>query len=145
MLQTADALVIVVDREGRIVRFNPKCAAASGYREEEAYSRHILGRSCCRIALCRPRLRGLRPDGRDRTERPAPAVPTELPLRTRTGGERLIAWRQSLVRDEEGRVSYVIGVGLDVTEQRRLEDHLRRDAKAGDAGDPGGRHRPRLQ
>ncbi len=39
MLQTADALVFVADREGRVVRFNNKCAAVSGHSEEEARGR----------------------------------------------------------------------------------------------------------
>ena len=102
MLQTADALVIVLDREGRVVRFNPKCAVASGYREEEAYRAGFFGTLFCRNASLRPPGRPSR-SGVGTNGTAPPMVPTELPLRTRTGGERLIAWRQSLVRDEEGR------------------------------------------
>jgi PAS domain S-box-containing protein len=127
MLQTADALVIVLDRDGRVVRFNHKCAVTSGYTEAE-----IAGRTPWEFLLPERFVPPARqafmqivgPEGT-----PIPAVPTELPLRTRTGGERLIAWRQSLLRDEGGQVNYVIGVGLDMTDQRRLEEHLRRTQK----------------
>ena len=118
VLQTADALVIVVDRDGRIVRFNPKCAAASGYSEVEAKGRifweFLLPDRIIR-PVCEEFAHG-RPEGT-----PTGAVPIRVPWQTRTGGERLVAWRQSVVRDAVGQVSYVIGVGLDVTEQRRLE------------------------
>jgi signal transduction histidine kinase/ActR/RegA family two-component response regulator len=52
----------------------------------------------------------------------------EIPWQTTTG-ERLIAWRPSLVHEPDGRALYVIGVGLDVTEQRRLEDQVRQSQK----------------
>jgi PAS domain S-box-containing protein len=127
MLQTADALVIVVDHDGRVVRFNPKCAVVSGYSEAEAHGRvfweFLLPERF--VPLVREAFtRVVEPDAA-----PKAAVPVEVPWRTRTGGERLIAWRQSLVRDEGGLVNYVIGVGLDVTEQRRLEEQLRRTQK----------------
>ena len=127
MLQTADALVIVVDRDGRVVRFNHKCAVVSGYTAEEAQGRPFWEFLLPERAVPPARQAFTQMVGPEGT--PIPAVPTELPLRTRTGGERLIAWRQSLVRDEAGRVNYVIGVGLDVTEQRRLEVQLRRTQK----------------
>jgi two-component system, cell cycle sensor histidine kinase and response regulator CckA len=127
MLQTADALVIVVDRDGHVVRFNHKCAVVSGYTAEEVQGRAFWDfllpeRSLPWVREAFTQMVGL-------VETPIQAVPIEFPVRTRTGGERLIAWRQSLVRDEGGRVNYVIGVGLDVTEQRRLEGQLRRTQK----------------
>ncbi len=61
--------------------------------------------------------------------RPRRRPPDEIPWATPGGGERLIAWRPSLVYEPDGRVRYVIGVGLDVTEQRRLEQQVRQSQK----------------
>src|SRR5262249_44320581 len=38
--------------------------------------------------------------------------------------ERLIAWRCSLISDEQGQPRHIIAVGLDVTEQRQLEEQV---------------------
>ena len=127
MLQTADALVLVEDRDGRIVRFNNKCAAVSGYSEEEArgqvFWEFLLPERF--VGLVREEFaRMVGPESG-----PPGAAPVEVPWRTRDGGERRIAWRQAPVRDADGRVSYVISVGLDVTEQRRLEEQLRQAQK----------------
>ena len=126
MLQTADALVLVVDRHGRIVRFNNKCAAVSGYSEEEA-----RGRVFWELLVAERFVSGVRERFAETacSDAPPAATPVETVWRTRAGGERRIAWRESLVQDANGGVSYVIRIGLDVTEQRRLEEQLRQTQK----------------
>jgi len=39
VLDTAGALVVLLDREGRIVRFNRACETTTGYSSEEAKAR----------------------------------------------------------------------------------------------------------
>jgi PAS domain S-box-containing protein len=48
------------------------------------------------------------------------------PVRTRDGEERLIAWRNSPLRDPSGKVVGTLSAGEDVTERRRVEEDLRR-------------------
>ena len=127
MLQTADALILVVDRQGRIVRFNNKCVALSGYSEAE-----VRGRVFWEFLVAERFVAQVRQEFAQ-TVGPAPAPPRATPLesawRTRAGGERRIVWRESLVPDANGGVHYVIRIGLDVTEQRRLEEQLRQTQK----------------
>jgi PAS domain S-box-containing protein len=128
ILETADALIMVADVSGRILRFNARCIAASGCREEEAKarffwdfllpgSREEAGFSCLRSGPAR--------NGHDLLSPGA----FESHWRTPTGEERLIVWRISVVRDPGGTPHYFVGVGLDVTEQRRLEEQLARARK----------------
>jgi signal transduction histidine kinase/CheY-like chemotaxis protein len=53
----------------------------------------------------------------------------ENPWVTRTGEERLIAWRNTTVHDAHGALRYLIGTGIDITDQRRLEEQLRQAQK----------------
>jgi signal transduction histidine kinase/CheY-like chemotaxis protein len=56
-------------------------------------------------------------------------LPFDSPCPSPTGGERWIAWRYTAARDAGGRPRYVIGAGLDVTDQRRLAEQLRHAQK----------------
>ncbi|MFZ9034164.1 MAG: PAS domain S-box protein [Anaerohalosphaeraceae bacterium] len=49
----------------------------------------------------------------------------ENPVLTATGVEKLIAWRNTALRDESGKTIGVISSGLDITESRRGEEALR--------------------
>jgi signal transduction histidine kinase len=44
---------------------------------------------------------------------------------TRAGERRLIAWSNTAMVDEAGRVTHVIGTGIDITRRKRAEDDLR--------------------
>ncbi len=121
ILQIADALILVLDAEGRILRFNSKCQSVSGLSEKEVRGRLLWD------GLPPPRAvdsmrqifnQLLASNGK------ASARSCDSPWRTKSGEERLIAWRHSLIRDENHRPRHVICVGLDVTEQRRMEDQL---------------------
>jgi PAS domain S-box-containing protein len=123
ILEAADTLILVLDPQGRIVRFNCKCVEVTGYREEE-----VRGRVFWEF-LPPERLRdGIREDFARLLSEKAPSA-IETPWRTRPGPERWIAWRDTTVRDAQGGVRYVIGAGLDITDQRRLEEQLRQSQK----------------
>ena len=126
ILQTADALILVLDPAGRILRFNDKCQKISGFREEE-----VRGRPFWECALPEQHLDKVRAGFRELIEcaEPNPSLVFERPWRNRQGDERLIAWRFSLLRDEPGQIRCVIGIGLDSTEQRRLEEQVARARK----------------
>src|SRR5262249_2097801 len=119
VLETADALIFVLDPGGRIVRFNGKCTALSGYREEE-----VRGRVFWEFLLPAQWIDPVRDMFQRLTQEHLPLV-FENPWLTRAGEERLIAWRNTAVHDAHGGLRYVIGTGIDITDQRRLEDQLR--------------------
>ncbi len=123
ILQTAEALIVVVDREGRILRFNNKARAVSGYTEEE-----VRGRPFWECLLPERDIEPIR--GHFGEVLAAPEEPAvrgfENLLRTRSSGERLIAWRISTIRDDQKQIRHVIAVGLDITDQRRLEEQVTR-------------------
>jgi len=49
---------------------------------------------------------------------------------TRDGDRRLITWSNSVILDDEGVVEYVIGTGIDITEQKQAEADVVRTSEA---------------
>jgi PAS domain S-box-containing protein len=121
VIDTVGALVLVLDREGRVERWNAACERATGYTQGE-----MLGRP----------LWGLVPEDEREGAR---AVFGELMARggpnqhenqwiARSGERRLVSWSNSVLLDDAGAVRAVVATGLDITDRTRAEDALRRQA-----------------
>lgn len=115
-LDTAGALVCVLDREGRIIRFNRACEEVTGYSFAEA-----VGRVPWEFLV---------PPGEAETAKaffgklPDDGSPArgETHWVTKGGGQRLIVWSNTGLPDANGQMEYLIATGLDVTEHRRAEE-----------------------
>ncbi len=118
VLNTSGALVLVLDREGRIVRFNQACETITGYTFLEVKDRPIW-----ELFLLPEEFDDVKTvfqhliDGHLHQEH-------ENRWRTRDGSERVIAWSNSALLDDSGRVSYVIAAGIDITERKDAERRL---------------------
>ncbi|MDD1672888.1 MAG: PAS domain-containing protein [Methanomicrobiales archaeon] len=118
-LHVIDALVLVLDREGRIVRFNHACEVLTGYTEGE-----VRGQPFWDIFLI--------PEEADEVKKVFAALVADVttPLQhgnywvTKNGERKFIQWSNTILRDEEGKVTYVIGTGIDHTGYRNLEQKL---------------------
>lgn len=111
ILDTTQALVVVMDRERRIVRFNRACEQLTGYRAAEVVGRPVWS---------------FIPGDVQERERAAAAmwscVPTarcEIEWMNRAGERRLIAWSSSGILDDTVGVRFVVATGIDITEQER--------------------------
>jgi PAS domain S-box-containing protein len=114
LIEGANALIIGLDLEGRITVFNRAAELITGYRREDA-----IGRSCGDVLspaghfteVCSS-LRSFRTTGRPDD--------FEATIATVSGAERVIAWRNSLLRAGD-HVIGTISFGIDVTERKRAE------------------------
>lgn len=43
---------------------------------------------------------------------------------TKSGGQELIAWSNTILRDEVGQMTFVVATGLVITERTRTEEAL---------------------
>jgi len=123
ILDTVGSLVVVLDREGRIISFNRACEKATGYSFEE-----VIGRPIWDLFIPPDEVEQVR---RVFDQLCASVVPSqhENHWLTRTGQKRLIVWSNTVLRGPEDAVEYVIGTGIDVTERRSLEAQLRQAQK----------------
>lgn len=115
ILDTVGALVVVLDSQARITRFNRACELTTGYLFDDVKNRYVWdlfatpedrdGFKATFRELCR---------GGHPGEYEATAV-------TRAGVPRRIAWSSTVVPASDGVAEYIIATGIDVTERRRLQ------------------------
>ncbi|HEU4383346.1 MAG TPA: ATP-binding protein [Anaeromyxobacteraceae bacterium] len=122
VLDTAGALVVVLDREGRVVRFNRACERTTGWGFEE-----MRGRPIWDLLLLPEEREPVRRVFAELADGRFPSTFENYWL-ARDGSRRLIAWSNTALLGEGDRVEYVIGTGIDVTEARRAEAELKRQA-----------------
>jgi len=114
LLDTLGALVIVLDGDGRIIRFNRACEITTGYAFEEVKGLRLS-------ELLANRDGGSRFESLfNRLREGERADAFESSLSTRGGAERLVSW-SSTVLPGAGAADYVIITGIDITEAKHLE------------------------
>lgn len=116
VLDTVDAIVLVLDPEGNIARINRK-----GLEITEYAPREILGRAAWRDWLRKDHIQEIADffAGIKVVEK-APYF--EGFLKAKSGAERMVAWYSTTLTDDQGNLQYVIATGIDVTERRAAED-----------------------
>jgi PAS domain S-box-containing protein len=141
VLDIVGALVIVLDRGGRIVRFNRTCERTTGYSFEE-----LRGREFFDLFLPPEEAAAVRAHFLNLRAGQFPGYFQNHWL-TRDGLRRLIAWSNTALISE-GVVEHVIGTGIDVTEQKRAEEEreeaLRRERAARQEAEAAAELRERL-
>ncbi|QLE43651.1 response regulator [Nostoc sp. C052] len=118
ILDTVGMLVIVLDSQGKIVRFNQACEQITGYSFDE-----VRGRYFWNLFLLPEELE------------PVKAVFKQLLTGKgfleyenhwvmKDGSRRLIAWSNTFLKDYEGSVEYIVSTGIDITNHKRAQQHL---------------------
>ncbi len=111
----AGELVVVVDRQGRIVHLNRYCEQVTGYTCEE-----VRGKRFWDAFIPPQELEGVRSEF-DKLPASGFSSHHEGYWLTRDGFRRRVTWSLTALADAEGAVEYIIGTGIDVTEQRQAE------------------------
>jgi PAS domain S-box-containing protein len=128
VLETAGALVVVLDREGQILRFNRTCEETTGYSSEEVMGRHvwdlfIIPDEVAGVKAVFERLRG----GEPRSD-------YENYWRGKDGFLRRISWSNTVIVDSSGKVDYVVSSGLDITDFQSIQEQLRKTERIAELG-----------
>jgi len=119
VLDTAGALVIVLDRDGRIIRFNRACEETSGYKFKEVRDKPFWD------LLILPEERELVSGRFTNLITTAEGNRGENYWIRKDGDKRLISWANTTLKDDAGEVEYVVATGIDITEARAAEENLK--------------------
>lgn len=120
-LETVEAIIISLDASGNIRIINRKGCELLGYQAHELIGKNWL--DLCLTSETAEKVRGVM-----KSILAGDMEPTEYyenTIVTRSGEQRLIAWHNSALRDEQGRITGTLSAGEDITDRRAAEDALR--------------------
>jgi PAS domain S-box-containing protein len=110
LTETTQALVCVLDAEGRILLFNDSCERATGFRRDE-----VLGRDARDFVIPSEEAEAFG-DVLAYIWRTGLSSPQVGHWVTKDGGRRLLAWSNKLMQATDGSNSYLVTTGIDLTE-----------------------------
>ncbi len=119
VLSTTDSLVIVLDKDARIIRFNRACEEVSGFAFEEVY-----GKQFWELLIPPEEREGVEVTFKELAAGKSPSSYVNYWM-TRDGGRKLIAWRNSILLDQDGNVEQIVGAGLDITELEAAQEQVK--------------------
>jgi two-component system, cell cycle sensor histidine kinase and response regulator CckA len=118
IIETAHVIILVLDNEGRIVRFNRHMEEITGYRLEE-----VLGKDWFSTFLTE----GDRDSTRERFGQSVHGVQTRgnvQVLISKNGRPILVEWYERVLQDDDGNPIGLLAVGQDVTEKALFQQTL---------------------
>ncbi len=120
IIQTADALICCTEPDGTITLFNPQCERVTGWEASE-----VIGRPLWEMLIPQRFVNRFRRIFADLREGRAGRMRSTHPWLTKNGDERLISWHNSYLHAANGAIERIVSVGIDVTDQVRIEQRLR--------------------
>jgi PAS domain S-box-containing protein len=115
LIQTAQMIVLVLDEEGRIIRYNPYMEEISGYPMGEVRGEDWF------ITFLPKRERERTRDAFWSTTEGGQTRGDIFPIVTKDGREREIEWYDKILEDQDGNIIGVLATGQDVTERKQAE------------------------
>jgi|GEM_PF-1943189 len=119
LIATAQVIVLVLDTEGRIVRFNPYMEMISGYSLDEVRGKDWISTFLPRRDRKHIRKLLLQAVNDIQTRGNVNA------LVTKDGQERRIEWYDKTLKDREGNIVGLLSIGHDITEREETAKALR--------------------
>ena len=118
VLNTVGSMVLVLDRSGKIIRFNRTCEDISGYSFDEVRDRYVWD-----FLVPQEQIEDVKKVFSDPTANMFPSK-YENEWVAKDGKRRLISWSNAALFDTAGAVEHVILTGIDITDQRHAEREL---------------------
>ncbi len=123
LIDTAPVIVLLLDPQGNIIRFNSFMEKLSGYRLSEVRGKNWFGTFLPKRDMEWVNQVFAEAKGGTRTSGNLNAIVT------RDGEERLIAWYDTTLQDPTGALTALLAIGHDVTDQKAKEAQLQQAQK----------------
>ncbi|MEG3933858.1 PAS domain S-box protein [Microcoleus sp. T3_B1] len=119
ILEIAGALVVVLDPQGQIVRFNRACEQMTHYSFSEVKGRYIwdLFPNSDLARQAKTTFESLQSGNFPQQY--------EGSWMTKDQQLRLIAWSDTALLDDRGEIEYIIKTGIDITQRKQVEEELK--------------------
>jgi len=115
--------VFIFDKDRKIILFNPACERIVGFSMEEItenesncfdiFRCHSSGQLC--LAVC---------PGLDLFKEKRSRIAREYLIKTKEGKEKRVITNYSIIKDENDKIEYVVGVMRDITEEKMFNEEL---------------------
>jgi PAS domain S-box-containing protein len=116
ILDTAPSLIMVLDSNGRVVRFNRACEELAGVASAD-----VAGRPIWELPFVLDEDRESIRENIPKLAAAAAPVKLDRTWVGKSGAQRVIAWTVMALGGQSGATSYLIGIGADVTTVREVE------------------------
>jgi len=123
VLNAAAGLLLVLDKEGRILLFNGACEKLSGYSVNEVRKKHPWD-----FLLSAEDSQSSQAIFEDLQVDQFPYSHEEYWI-TKDATRRLISWSDTVLMDDKGAVACIVSVGVDITECKEAEEADRKSAQ----------------
>lgn len=119
VLDMAGALVVILNADMRIIRFNQACQKTSGYLFDEVQDKYLWDLFIVpeEVEMVKAIYERLSTDHL--------SAEYESQWLTKEGNCRFISWFSTVLLDNQGSVEYIINTGYDITERKQIEEALR--------------------
>jgi two-component system, LuxR family, sensor kinase FixL len=118
LIEAAQAIILVLDLEGHIVRGNPYLEQVTGYRLAE-----VQGKDWATTLFPEEHHMPMRQLLREMLTNNGISSSVQ-PIRTRGGEERQIKWSKKLLTGRNGCLAGVLAVGTDISDLRQTQDRV---------------------
>ncbi len=122
-LQYLNDGVFIFDKDRKIILFNPACEQIVGFSREEItrndsscldiFNCHSSGGM--HLAIC---------PGLDLFEEKRTKIAREFFIKTKDGKQKRVITNYSIIKDDNNRIEYVVGVMRDITEEKMFNEEL---------------------
>ncbi|MFX1510795.1 MAG: PAS domain S-box protein [Promethearchaeota archaeon] len=119
LVDTTGALVVGVDPQARITLFNRRCEEVTGYAKSE-----VLGKNIVELFIPVEERSELMKRFQNLVQGIIPSYSPQAHWITKSGEKRLMRWNNTFVRDQEGNIEEIYGVGIDITKEKEMESAL---------------------
>ncbi|MGM0500433.1 MAG: PAS domain S-box protein [Bacillota bacterium] len=119
ILEVQSGLVLLLDSKGEIVYFNKSCQKLTGYSEAE-----VKGKKIWDLFIKKYEKEQFKNGFNELKNKDYPNKYENYWL-TKTGEKKQISWSNNVILDNEDKIKYIVGTGIDISQRKEQEEKLK--------------------